>query len=457
MIITENVTAEFAATPGEKYVFSASGDFGGGTISLQWCDGTEWVTFLECNLGADGDRVVTAPARLLRFLVEGSSSPNLSANVLPLSEMPGARAASAARIVEVADEPGRLALAPSQVNAGDIVFEAGVKQVTRVIPRADSSGDLASCAFVVGTAQGNVGFWFSVDGTGADPGSGGINVEVSISTGDSAGTIAAAIAHAAVASNMGNNYWESVLAEGSQVLFTDSRSGEREAFNDATDFEIEPLTEGKSSGGRYLVVDVNKLEGEDGWFSLAGPSAASDEQAGLVELATVSETQAGLDSTRAVTPAGAASAFQTKILCAVLAADQVVTNSATLVTALSLYLPVGTYFFEEESCTYASSLTAAGCQTSLSFIGGSVTSKVQIHRGPAAANNPVNQPLAFFVAGPLPYTFVSATFSTMDRIFGTIVVSSPTTVVLQVAQATAKAGENATMKAGSYMRAMKIA
>ncbi|CAN5327447.1 hypothetical protein BH09VER1_BH09VER1_49010 [soil metagenome] len=83
MIITQNTTAEFPAVPGEKYIFSASGTFGGGTISLQWSDGTEWVTFADGVLGDDGTRVVTAPTNLIRLLVQGTTSPSLSAHVLP--------------------------------------------------------------------------------------------------------------------------------------------------------------------------------------------------------------------------------------------------------------------------------------------------------------------------------------------------------------------------------------
>lgn len=83
MIITENTTNEFAAVAGTKYVFSASGDFGGGTISLQWSDGTEWTSFTDCVFSADGTQVVTAPVGMLRFLVEGTTNPSISANVFP--------------------------------------------------------------------------------------------------------------------------------------------------------------------------------------------------------------------------------------------------------------------------------------------------------------------------------------------------------------------------------------
>ncbi len=95
---------------------------------------------------------------------------------------------------------GALAINGSALTAG-IPYEivtvgAGTKGAVTIAPVADSSGSLASTWFNLYDAYGNTfTIWFSVSGVGTAPtGTGGILVQQSISTNDSASTIGTALA-----------------------------------------------------------------------------------------------------------------------------------------------------------------------------------------------------------------------------------------------------------------------
>lgn len=84
MTLTSDGNTEIATEPGKDYVFSAAGTFGGGTLALQWSDGTNWVTFQDSSgniaLTAAGGRLVIAPGRKVRLALSGSSSPSIIAS-----------------------------------------------------------------------------------------------------------------------------------------------------------------------------------------------------------------------------------------------------------------------------------------------------------------------------------------------------------------------------------------
>lgn len=84
MTLTSDGNTEIATEPGKDYVFSAAGTFGSGTLTLQWSDGANWVTFQDSSgniaLTAAGGRLVTAPARKVRLALSGSSLPSITAN-----------------------------------------------------------------------------------------------------------------------------------------------------------------------------------------------------------------------------------------------------------------------------------------------------------------------------------------------------------------------------------------
>ncbi|CAN5798004.1 hypothetical protein BH09VER1_BH09VER1_48450 [soil metagenome] len=88
MLITEDTIIEFVTEAGRPYDFSASGDFGGGSIALQWNDREEWTSFPDCTLTSDAFRVVTAPTNKVRFAVTGSTGPHISANLVPARSEP---------------------------------------------------------------------------------------------------------------------------------------------------------------------------------------------------------------------------------------------------------------------------------------------------------------------------------------------------------------------------------
>ena len=103
MIITEDTVAEFVTGAGEPYVFSASGDFGGGYVLLQWGDDDVWTTFADCQFTEDGTHTVTAPTSKVRIVASGAAGPNISANVFPAFESAGSEMVTPA-VQEALDE-----------------------------------------------------------------------------------------------------------------------------------------------------------------------------------------------------------------------------------------------------------------------------------------------------------------------------------------------------------------
>ncbi|CAN5332496.1 hypothetical protein BH09VER1_BH09VER1_49490 [soil metagenome] len=296
MIITQDTIAEFCAEAGRPYVFSASGDFGGGTISLQWEDRDEWTTFPACHLIAEATRVVTAPTCKLRFLIADTSSPNISAHVVPTSvSLENEEDSSHPRVLPVVDAAERLALTSQQVRFGDIVAEIGTRQITQVTCVGDAGASLNSCYFLISDQAGQTYVWLDVDGQGSDPGASDRGIQVSIAQDASASEVALAVAAAFV----GVAEYSSVGEAGDIVTFTNADNAlHDEAFDDGgTGFAIETHQYGVDRGGMFIVADLGALSVETGWQPI--PRLASDW-----------ETQVGSETGRAVSPSTLSSWWQ---------------------------------------------------------------------------------------------------------------------------------------------------
>ena len=88
MYLTENGNTDIAVDPGRVYAFTASGDFGGGTLTLQWGDAGIDTAFKDAAgdvaLTAAGGRVIVAPTRRVRFSLAGATAPSIKVNLLPV-------------------------------------------------------------------------------------------------------------------------------------------------------------------------------------------------------------------------------------------------------------------------------------------------------------------------------------------------------------------------------------
>ncbi len=289
MIITEDTTAEFPSEAGRPYIFSASGDFGGGAISLQWEDQGEWTTFPACHLLEDGIRVVTAPTGKLRFLTANTTAPAISAHVVPMELSQDNSADNAApRLISVVDSTERLGLSSEQLRPGDIVSEIGSRQMTRITCVADANGSLNSTYFLIFDRTGQTYVWFDVAGQGTETGYGDRSLPVSIAQNASAAHVAAAVAAAILATG---DYASAVAADGIVTVVNADFASRYEAFDDGgTGFSIETPHPGIDRGTLYFVIDPEEPGLESSWQGI--PGIASD-----------ADTTSGGEILRAVTPA----------------------------------------------------------------------------------------------------------------------------------------------------------
>ncbi len=122
MNFIEDSEVEFAVEAGRPYVFSASGDFGGGHINLQWSGLEEWTTFPDCEFTGDASRAVTAPTNKVRMVVAGTAGASLSAHLIPMVTALGV--GGRINLLEVEDSAARLALTAAELRAGDLVRES---------------------------------------------------------------------------------------------------------------------------------------------------------------------------------------------------------------------------------------------------------------------------------------------------------------------------------------------
>jgi hypothetical protein len=86
MLITTNGTTTIDVDSGREYVLSASGTFGGGTLTPKWSDGTTDVTIAgaagDIAMTAGGAYVIIAPDSFLRIVLAGATSPNIKVNIV---------------------------------------------------------------------------------------------------------------------------------------------------------------------------------------------------------------------------------------------------------------------------------------------------------------------------------------------------------------------------------------
>jgi hypothetical protein len=141
-------------------------------------------------------------------------------------------------------------------------------------------------------------------------------------------------------------------------------------------------------------------------------------------------------------------------------ADQSITNSATLTdsTYLTLTLETGTWEIETLELVGSSSFATAGCRSQLFFTG--TTSAIYGTKFRANANNaqPLNaSPSWTGTAETVNSLSNSPTQSQVVVRRGQYVVTGSGTLKVQFAQSTATATQTATLFAGSFLRATKIA
>ena len=80
--ITANGATEIKVTAGKRYIFSVAGDFGGGTLTLAWSDGTNDVTIDTSTAGELNDFI--APTGLIKATLAGATSPDLLYTLAPV-------------------------------------------------------------------------------------------------------------------------------------------------------------------------------------------------------------------------------------------------------------------------------------------------------------------------------------------------------------------------------------
>jgi hypothetical protein len=83
--ITANGTNTFQTTMGKQYAFKAAGTFGGGTVSLQWTDGTNDVEYPDGSFTADGAVEFLAIGSPTKVVLSGATTPSIITDVIPVS------------------------------------------------------------------------------------------------------------------------------------------------------------------------------------------------------------------------------------------------------------------------------------------------------------------------------------------------------------------------------------
>jgi hypothetical protein len=77
--ITADGSYEVNTLPGSRYTFSASGDFGGGSLAIQWLDSAGNATaFEESPITAAGTFILTAPSSQIRLVLTGATYPDIT-------------------------------------------------------------------------------------------------------------------------------------------------------------------------------------------------------------------------------------------------------------------------------------------------------------------------------------------------------------------------------------------
>jgi hypothetical protein len=85
MLLTANGTTLISVDPGQEYVLSAAGNFGGGTLTPKWSDGTSDVTVVgpsgDLALTAGAAYIIVAPTSSMKLVLSGGSSPSINVSI----------------------------------------------------------------------------------------------------------------------------------------------------------------------------------------------------------------------------------------------------------------------------------------------------------------------------------------------------------------------------------------
>ena len=74
--ITASGTTSVELEPG-GYAIHAGGDFGGGTLSIKWNDGSNSAEFPDGSITAAGGLIVALGTQQIDFVLSGATSPDL--------------------------------------------------------------------------------------------------------------------------------------------------------------------------------------------------------------------------------------------------------------------------------------------------------------------------------------------------------------------------------------------
>ena len=77
-------TYTVATIPGQAYVFSASGDFGSGSLAIRWNDGTNATAFAQSPATSAETWTITAPTRQVDLVLTGSTDPDIRISLAPV-------------------------------------------------------------------------------------------------------------------------------------------------------------------------------------------------------------------------------------------------------------------------------------------------------------------------------------------------------------------------------------
>jgi len=81
--ITEDGTYTVTTIPGARYVFAVSGDFGSGSLAINWNDGTTSTAYANSPATAAESWTFTAPAKTFELVLTDSTDPDLTVTVSP--------------------------------------------------------------------------------------------------------------------------------------------------------------------------------------------------------------------------------------------------------------------------------------------------------------------------------------------------------------------------------------
>lgn len=178
-----------------------------------------------------------------------------------------------------------MGIAQADLKIGDLYAITGVKQVNQITCVHDVAGSLNNKYFKLGILNAQLVVWFNVDAGGSAPSvvAGQTLVEVDIASGDSATTIAGALAAA-----LPGGSFTSIVPAAGVVTTTDAAVGAR-ALTDtgSTGFGLAVQTTGSGAGGTYECIDPAQ-HGTAAAFALAG------NPANLLIQQTVTQSYAGL-------------------------------------------------------------------------------------------------------------------------------------------------------------------